>query len=188
MSGIDDLNLEKIRLPQNFDAGSVTQVTVTVPVRRPNRHEFVRVNDDPEYSFDTLILTSKIDNGMYVVNMDNPEIGDIVANECRPFRLFTAISVQKVVFLWPITLPDRDGNHNIWHRSSMEAANLAKTQWIRMASDRTFGAYRVFHARGNLEEPQWPEEDFFQLFKIAFRDRYIESAEHPVIQQLRGLQ
>ena len=35
-------------------------------------------------------------------------------------------------------------------------------------------------------EPEWPELSFQDLLRIAFRDFYIESRDHPVLQQLRG--
>jgi hypothetical protein len=33
----------------------------------------------------------------------------------------------------------------------------------------------------------WPEKSLSELLKLAFRDRIIDSAEHPVVKRLRGL-
>ena len=49
-----------------------------------------------------------------------------------------------------------------------------------------FGAYEVNVATGNLGEPEWTEEKFEALFRLAFRDRVICSIDHPVIQKLKG--
>jgi hypothetical protein len=35
-------------------------------------------------------------------------------------------------------------------------------------------------------EPEWPEVPFGELLRIAFRDRLIESLDHPVLRRLRG--
>ena len=48
------------------------------------------------------------------------------------------------------------------------------------------GAYDVAIATAPLPEPEWPEETFEQLFRLAFRDRVIDSIDHPVIRQLKG--
>lgn len=48
------------------------------------------------------------------------------------------------------------------------------------------GAYDVFEATAKLPQPEWPVESFEQLFRLAFRDRVIDSIDHPVIRQLKG--
>jgi hypothetical protein len=37
-----------------------------------------------------------------------------------------------------------------------------------------------------LADPDWPELGFWDLIKIAFKDRLINSFDHPVIKNLRG--
>jgi hypothetical protein len=48
------------------------------------------------------------------------------------------------------------------------------------------GAYDVFQAQGHLSEPEWPQLPFGELLRIAFRDRYISTPDHPVLRRLRG--
>jgi hypothetical protein len=50
----------------------------------------------------------------------------------------------------------------------------------------SLGAYEVFEATGELPEPQWPELPFSQILQIAFKDKYIDSLDHPVLRKLRG--
>jgi hypothetical protein len=68
----------------------------------------------------------------------------------------------------------------------MEAAELATKFWVRIAANMSLGAYEVFQAAGELPEPQWPEVDFRTILKIAFKDRFIQSLDHPVIRGLQG--
>ena len=39
----------------------------------------------------------------------------------------------------------------------------------------------------DMADPAWPELSFYELLKIAYRDRMITSLEHPVVKRLRGL-
>jgi hypothetical protein len=37
-----------------------------------------------------------------------------------------------------------------------------------------------------LPPPTWPELSFGELLKIAFKSRYIDTLDHPVLLKLRG--
>jgi hypothetical protein len=37
------------------------------------------------------------------------------------------------------------------------------------------------------KEPAWPNESDEELIKIAFREKFISSMDHPVIRRLKGL-
>ena len=104
-----------------------------------------------------------------------------------PTALFTSITRQGVIFLWPVRLPGPDGRDNPWSRSALDAAERARERWIRVASNMSLGAYEVFQATADIPDPQWPEEGGLQgLLAIAFRDRFITTPDHPIIQRLRG--
>jgi hypothetical protein len=49
------------------------------------------------------------------------------------------------------------------------------------------GAYEMFAAESTIQEPMWPDLPFQELLRIAFKDRYIGSLDHPIIKRLRGL-
>jgi hypothetical protein len=47
------------------------------------------------------------------------------------------------------------------------------------------GAYDVCVATGKLPEPEWPtDKTFNDILRIAFKDRLIETVDHPVVQRL----
>jgi hypothetical protein len=50
----------------------------------------------------------------------------------------------------------------------------------------SLGAYRIWEARGDLPEPEWPEQSLGDLLRIAFKVRYVDSLDHPVLKRLRG--
>ena len=47
-------------------------------------------------------------------------------------------------------------------------------------------AYELFEATGNFPEPEWPEVEFSEILRVAFRERYIDSIDHPLVKRLRG--
>lgn len=103
-----------------------------------------------------------------------------------PRALFTAINRQGVLFLWPIRLPGADSRVDEWSRTALEAAGMAARGWVRVAANLSLGAYEVIQAAGQLGEPEWPSTPFQELLRVAFKDRYIGSLDHPVLRRLRG--
>ena len=68
----------------------------------------------------------------------------------------------------------------------MVAAKLAMDRWVRVASNMSLGAYEVFEATASIPDPVWPDVGFKRLIEIAFRDKFIQDFDHPVLRQLRG--
>ena len=58
--GLEGFDLESLRVSQDFvkDSG-VKKLLTTVPVRKPNRQDFVRVHHDSSYVLDTMLLNLK---------------------------------------------------------------------------------------------------------------------------------
>lgn len=174
----------RLRLSQNFaDAVGVKRALLTIPVRKPGRQDFVRVNPDEGYRLETAVLELKDERETYLVD---PGLWAELPGEIVPKVLFTAQNRQGVLFLWPIRLPGEDGRHDEWNRSALEAADLAQTQWVRVAANMGLGAYEVYTATGDLPKPEWPETDFREILRVAFKDRFITSMDHPAVRRLRG--
>jgi hypothetical protein len=89
-----------------------------------------------------------------------------------------------VLRLWPIRLPDNNGRLDAWNQSALKAAEIAKEKWIRVASNRSLGAYEIYLPQGMLDDPEWPELSMQQIVNIAFEGRFIDSMDHPVVKEL----
>jgi hypothetical protein len=50
----------------------------------------------------------------------------------------------------------------------------------------SLGAYEIFEAESSIPDPIWPDMAFRAICRIAFKDRLINSPDHPVIRRLRG--
>lgn len=181
----DPFNLESLCLTQAFtETAGVKKLLRTVPVRRPNSQDFVRVHPSEDYRRNFLCIDLKDDRECYVVR---PEVASALVGETVMKTLYTAINRQGIVFLWPVTIPPPDGKTNEWWRSSREAAEIAITRWVRIRAEMSLGAYQIYEAEGQIPEPDWPDLSYQELLRIAFRDRMIDRVDHPVIHRLRGL-
>ena len=182
---LDPFDPSKLKLSQDFAANiGVKKALVTVPVRKPDRQTFVRVHPDVEYRLETAVLELKEERETYLVE---PALWSKLPGETVAKTLVTAMNRQGVLFLWHIRLPDPDDRIDEWNRTALDAAHLARKKWIRVASNHSLGAYEVIEAPGQLPEPTWPKLEFSEILRIAFRDHFITSLDHPVVQRLRGL-
>jgi len=181
---LDPFDPANLRLDQSFvETSGVKKLLTTVPVRKPNGQDFVRVHPDQAYRLTSAIIELKDDREVYLVL---PHIAHELPGECSSVVLHTGINRQGVVFLWPVKLPTPDGRINEWHRSAAEAAERAMTAWLRVKADMALGAYAMFAASSTIPDPIWPTHSFKDLLKIGFRDRLVDSLDHPVIRRLRG--
>jgi hypothetical protein len=181
----DFSEIDSLRLSPDAPAvGGTTEVLSHIPVRKPNRHEFVRTPHQPEYWFDTGVFEDKEEREIFFVV---PRMREALLGEIKPVLLVPTITRQGVLILWPLKLPTEGQRHNGWVETARNAAELAKTRWTRLAADMSLGGYRIYQAEGELSEPDWPDKQLPELLQIAFRDRIIDSENHPVIRRLRGL-
>jgi hypothetical protein len=163
----------------------VKKALLTVPVRKPAKEWFIQVHPDESYRLQTAVLEWKEDREVYLVD---PTLRSELAAEATfsPRALFTSITRQGVLFLWPIRLPGADGRLDEWNRSALEAANMAQKRWIRVFANMHLGAYEVHYATGDIRAPEWPAAPFADLLRVAFKDKYIATLDHPVLRRLRG--
>jgi hypothetical protein len=177
-------DLAKLRLSQEFlETAGAKKILTTVPVRKPNKQDFVRVHPDAEFREAFAIIELTDDREHYLIM---PDIAAALPTEIVTVMLYTTINRQRVVSLWPVRLPASDGRVNEWHRSAQEAAERAMERWIRVVPNMSLGANEIIEAPGKIPDPEWPKYSFHELLQIGFRDRIISSLDHPVLKRLRG--
>ena len=180
-----DFDLDGLRLKQDFsETLGIQRVLSHVPVRKPNKTNFIRVCPGEDYRMDIGIVEMKEERETYLVTpamMSEPGIYELVV----PARLVTYITRQGVLALWPLKL-EKDGKLNPWHESALEAAQLAEEKWVSVRADMSLGAYQIFLATGELPEPEWPKHTFLELVRLGFKGLIVDTPDHPLIQQLTG--
>jgi hypothetical protein len=177
----------KLVMSQDFarQAG-VEKLLTVVPVRKPLKHDFVRVHPDPAFRMSPAgIIELREEREAYLVL---PHLAVELAGEYRFMTLYLAVNRQGVPFIWPIPLPEEGGRKNLWAESSHEAAGYAMKSWVRVTANMSLGAYEIKRATTLVAEPDWPVMSFGELLKIAFRGYLINSLDHPVVRRLRGME
>ncbi|MHC4402523.1 MAG: hypothetical protein ACYTG0_22905 [Planctomycetota bacterium] len=186
-SGVPDpFDPARLRLSQDFAANlGVKKALLTVPVRKPAKEWWIQTHPDDAYRIQTAVLELKEDRETYLVD---PSLWSELATESTfgPRAIFTSMTRQGALFLWPIRLPGPDGKIDDWNRSALEAADMARGRWIRVAANMHVGAYDVWESSADLPDPNWPDTPFSELLRVGFKDKFIDTLEHPVLKRLRG--
>jgi hypothetical protein len=178
-------DIDALRLsPDAAAVAGTTEILSHVPVRKPSRHEFFRTRPDAESWFDTGVFEDKEEHETFFVT---PRMREALVGEIKPVLLVPTITRQGVLLLWPLKLPVEGQRHNAWTETAREAAELAKTRWVRLASDMLLRGNRIYQAEGELSDPIWPDKPLPELMRIAFKDRIVDTENHPVVRRLRGL-
>ena len=178
------LDLDSVRLQQNFGGvAGVKKVVTIVPVRKPSNQSFVRVRSGEDWRFPAAILQLKEDGECYLVM---PQLYAELAQEVRPKMLYAGITRDGNIFLWPVNLPGEDGRLDAWSQSAHTAAAMAENRWVRLVANRTVGAYDVMEATNLVEEPSWPDLTFKEIINLSFKDKLIDTLDHPIVKRLRG--
>jgi hypothetical protein len=177
-------DLSSLVLDQDYaQTAGVKKLLRTVPVRKPNKQDFFRVHPTLRLSPAPLIEL-KDDREIYFVTR---AMSAELPGEYFVATLYLAANRQGVVFLWPVRLPDPDGKWSEWSRSAADAAELGVDKYVRIRANMSLGAYEVFLAENmNIPDPIWPEQSFEEIIRTAFKDRFIDTPEHPVVKRLRG--
>jgi hypothetical protein len=185
-NSIMTVNFEALRADnQDYEASVGVKIITSVPVGKPGRQTFIRVHPDPAWRLQANILELKGDKTETFLL--SPRLGAELADETVRVELYSAMTRQGMFFLWPVKIPGTDGRLNTWHVSALEAAQIAMEKWIRVGADMEARSYGVTQATGNFPDPVWPTSKSFQdLVRLAFKDHYIASTDHPVVRRLAG--
>lgn len=178
-------DLSALHINVTAPAPTVSDILTKVPVSKPNMQTYFRINPDAAFRLNTYIF--KDESNRDEVYFVAPCMQNILAAEAILVELFLGVTRQNNPFLWPIRLPDANGRCNSWHVSARIGANTAMSQWIRLQSEQELGSYKIIPSQGLIPSPVWPNQSFNEILKIAFTGRIIDSEDHAIVRQLRGL-
>ena len=181
------MDFSKFRISTRGSGLPVAQkVLMHVPVDKPSKQKFVRVNPDSDCRFECAILRLDDDDKPFLVA---PHLASAVAQDIKIVDLRLAIDRQTNVILWPVPPIPEDGNHNTWNQSQRQIAEMAEKSWVRMSSNQATQSYEAIVAQGEIPEPAWPDLSFQEILEIAFGSTHIiEDREHPALRKLWGIE
>ena len=179
-------DVESLRVPNALNAPELrTEKLITnIPVGKPGKQTFFRTPHDVDLFFDLCILEDHHDGKRAYA------VAQAVAVELRAEvvvkRVMPYCTGDYDIGLLALTLETVDGRSNDWNRSLWHAAEKARTQWLRLQSNMREGRYDIYVAPNFLREPIFPDWTINQYIERAFRERFIDSLEHPLVRRLRG--
>ena len=175
---------ESMILPDD-GAGDIrtTEVPGVPRLSRPPNTQFFRTRE----GLSGVIYTLDTDyDGERTVYLVAPNVAAQLPDESaiKPKRAVTCITREGGLHVWLIS----SGGTDTWTQSANKATDLAQSKWVRATSSRSLGEYRCVTAEAIQEEPKWPEETFLQTLSRAFDGRVIDTLNHSIIKQLKGLE
>lgn len=183
-----EFNLDQFRVKDGDYAENAggQKLLTTIPVRRPSKESWFRTHPDISFRVPARVIELKEEGEVYLVVREL--WADLAGESTFTSKLLVPVLTrQKALLIWPIRLPGPDGRIDAWNSSALEAADLARTTWIRLSPNRSLGAYEVIAGPDPQAVGSWPSHNVEKLLEIAFKGKVINSLDHPVIRQLRGL-
>ncbi len=160
-----------------------TEVPGVPRLKRPPNTQFFRTRKGHCGNIYTLETDYDGERTVYLVP---PPIAEQLPEEAaiKPKRAVVCVTREGGQHLWLISL----GGTDTWTQSAIKATELAENQWVRATSSRSLGEYRCVTAEGIDEQPKWPKESFIDILSRAFDGRVIDTLNHAIIRQLKGLE
>ena len=179
----DPFDPASLRISPENSGVSIRKIITNIPCQKPSKQAFVRTRSGDEWRLDALIVEDSETRDYYVVS---PSLHEHLLQDSFPARLTLAVTRSGDPFLWLQKLPGSDGRSNRWNDSALVACQHAETKWVRVISNMSAGHYDVHIAEGINVEPQWPDLSFKEILRLCFKDRFIDSLDHPFLKRLRG--
>lgn len=166
------------------ELAGVKRLHNNIRIKKPSKGIFIRVHQDPKFQISVSLYKDSKDGSHYFI-CDN--VIQEFPTKVAPMTLYTSITREGDLFLWPVRLKESMNRPNSWIDSAHKAAHEAQSKWIRTESNQDQGVYDVYVAEGSIPEPDWPDLNVEKILTQAFDGYTVDSTEHPIFKELRGM-
>ncbi len=197
----DPFDLDAMRAPEDFTkSGAVKRTQLKVRATpKPPRDKFLRVHSfDDTHGTEDWCLHITLFECLFEGDL-SPETFLVIPNS-EPYEvLFEKLKPALVVvgalrggskFLWELKLPTPNGNRNAngWAVTRLQIAEPAQTEWVKPIADMDAGGYqKETPADPDLfADPDWTGCEFFEMLRVAYAEKIIDSLDHPAVREHRG--
>jgi hypothetical protein len=185
-------DLEKLRITQDFDDISVETVYTYIPLRKPSKTEFFRVNPSEDSRGTFLFLkhkdsTTKSEDLYLIVPELVSQIADIP--DVSSYLVVTAVSrPDNTPFLWPVRLPKKTSfGPDTWAISAQVILKKAEETWLRKEFKTGVQGHMATLSKADWPEPEFPDLSFKEMLTKAIPEQMIiKDQRHTVIRKIRG--
>jgi hypothetical protein len=186
----DMFSRENMRLNQERLKGSAKKMITGYVVRKPRKGAYFRVRPGEDYEYRTYVYVDKDEGGMdrevYLVDsLLSDSLDDEFTSVMSGVTLHLALERHaERPFVWRVGTPLNGEKDNAYWESAREIADLAKTQWVRMVTIPGGYGHYLPSSKVSIPEPIWPEIPFGEILRLAFKNRVIDSMDHPIMRNL----
>jgi hypothetical protein len=102
----------------------------------------------------------------------------------RPYR----VRETGQLCLWPLNMESEFSvGDNSYNRSAFRCAQEAERWWVRVTTDIKRGEFVFYPAEADYGTPTWPDKTIDELVDIAAKVDLIDSENHQIIRNMRGV-
>jgi hypothetical protein len=160
---------------------------VPIDVRRPRKREFHAVH--PTYERIAVVVEHSVAGSLgrsYYATTKTMR-ARMEEEDLKRVKLVLCQSLSdRSWFVCPLNLDEAGRSENLYNRSALQFAEDAKGRFARRVNRGR--AYVAKFAPEGTPPPTWPETPWVEILAEVFRERTIDSQEHPVYVELeRGI-
>jgi hypothetical protein len=153
----------------------------SIEVRKPKKSEWFRSHE--KMFTEVYVIQKESTRDFYVIDL---ELAREVGEEARAAYLIACISDEGACFLWPILKPRGDAVGLQLYENDLADLSLSRSTWIRRQWAMGPKSYKVDQTNSE-KVPEWPQnQNIVDWVNKAFRGRFIDSLDHPLLCRLRG--
>jgi hypothetical protein len=171
------------RGPSTAQTGAPVGQQSNIPIRKPGKKLFFRVNPDPSFHLYDVAVIDDDEAGIHFIE-PGIELPQDVIPLVSYVHIFACVTQHDKSFLWYLSSTETD-----WLKSALRVAKQAQSEWVRMVADRETSGYITYSAPPILQakQPRFPKMTAQELFAKATEGRLIDSADDVLIQKLLGM-
>jgi hypothetical protein len=180
-------------LPAGHGVGMARMVktTMRLKAKKPNPRRFLRVHPDMSAAVAIFLDPNDEDEFEKAPYVVLGHVAEELSVEAVPNMVYLYTYRTGSLGLWPCPLAGPGGRASTaWGSTRLEIAEKAKTSWLRCHASVDGEGYAYTEPVDRFPEPDWDRllrgRSMLQLLGIAFRDRVIDSVDHPVLREFEG--
>jgi hypothetical protein len=186
-------SLEKFKVKRAPTIGGIDPLQENFPIMKiAEAEDFVRLHPDEEnywsvpLCFVHVPIKGTKKENLHLIDEDIA-IGYLPSKKIQRYRLALATKPGDVFYLNKVPVVNLDNRFN---ETALQGCEQAKTTWVQAVSrkDQGYDDYQIVPAKDPkaFPEPKWPTQSWEEIIRIAFKDRIIETEDHPGLLRLIG--
>jgi hypothetical protein len=167
--------------------GAIRREQLTIPEGRP-KDVFFRIDPREEMQQPVAIFEYKPEGRLSSdTHILTPDIAEQLGRRSRYAIVRVCICRPNIARLWAVKVPDTDrGSTNSFTQTAWEAIPFLEKAWDRLDLNESGTGYDVVLPESAWPEPEWRTDSLGSLIHKAYRGRFIDNMDHPIIKALRG--